>query len=52
MVITASGGKTSTIPGMAITSLSNGDFVDIRVNNNTDTTNITVSSLNVIIKGI
>ena len=52
MVITGSGGKTSTIPGMAITSLSNGDVVDIKVNNNTDTTDITVSSLNVIIKGI
>jgi hypothetical protein len=51
-VITTSGGKTSTLPGMAITSLSNGDIVDIRVNNKTAATNITVSSLNVLIKGI
>lgn len=51
-VITTSGGKTSSLPGMAITSLSNGDIVDIRVNNKTATTNITVSSLNVLIKGI
>ena len=52
MVICGSGGKTSTLPGMAITQLSSGDVLDIRVNNNTATTNILVSSLNVIIKAI
>ena len=52
MVICGSGGKTSTIPGMAITQLSSGDILDIRVNNNTATTNILVSSLNVLIKAI
>lgn len=52
MVITASGGKTSTIPGMAITPLSAGDTLDIRVNNNTNASNILVASLNVLIKAI
>jgi len=51
-VITSSGGKTSTLPGMAITSLSNGDVFDIRINNNTSTTDITISSLNVLVKAI
>jgi len=51
-VITTSGGKTSSLPGMAIVELSNGDIVDIRVKNKSATTNITVSSLNVLIKGI
>lgn len=52
MVITRSGGRTSTLPGMAITELKSGDILDIRVNNNTASTNILVSSLNVLIKGI
>lgn len=51
-VVTGSGGKTSSIPGMAVTQLNAGDILDIRVNNKTAATNITVSSLNVIIKAI
>ena len=52
MIVCGPSGKTSTIPGMAITQLSSGDVLDIRVNNNSAATNILVSSLNVIIKAI
>lgn len=51
-VITTSGGKTSSLPGMGIVQLSSGDTCDIRVNNTTATTSIIVKSLNVLIKGI
>jgi len=51
-VVTTSGGKTSTTPGLSIVQLSNGDICDIRVNNTSGSTNITVKSLNVIIQAI
>jgi hypothetical protein len=51
-VVTSSGGKTSSIPGMVIVELNNGDICDIRVNNNTASTNITVKSLNILIQAI
>ena len=52
MIVCGPSGKTSTVPGIAITQLSSGDVLDIRVNNNSAATNILVSSLNVIIKAI
>ena len=52
MIVCGPSGKTSTIPGMAITQLSSGDVLDIRVNNNSAATNILVSSLNVLVKAI
>ena len=51
-VITSSGGKTASIPGMGITQLTNGDICDVRVNNKTGTSAITVKSLNILIKAI
>jgi len=51
-VVTTSGGKTSSVPGLSIVQLSNGDICDIRVNNTSGSTNITVKSLNVIIQAI
>lgn len=51
-VITSSGGKTSSIPGMAVVELSSGDIIDIRVMNKTATTAITVKALNVLIQAI
>jgi len=51
-VVTTSGGKTSSIPGMAITLLNTGDVAEIKVKNKTATTNITVSSFNILIKQI
>jgi hypothetical protein len=51
-VVTTSGGKTSSVPGMSIFELSNGDILDIRVNNTSGATDITVKSLNVIIQAI
>ena len=52
MIVCGPSGKTSTVPGIAITQLSSGDVLDIRVNNNSAATNVLVSSLNVLVKAI
>jgi hypothetical protein len=49
-VITSSGGKSTTIPGMAVAQLNSGDVLDIRIMNKTSATNITVTNFNILIK--
>lgn len=51
-VVTTSGGKTSTVPGMAVSQLKSGDYAEIKIMNRTAATNITVSSFNILIKQI
>jgi len=50
--VTSSGGKSTTIPGMAVAELKSGDVVEVKVKNKTGTANITVQSFNILIKQI
>lgn len=51
-VATSGNGRTDNVKTQAITELSNGDYIEIFVQNKTSTTNITVVDLNIIVETV
>lgn len=51
-VITSAGNKVTTIPGLAIFQMNNGDYFEIKILNATSTSSILVHKINVLATGI
>jgi hypothetical protein len=51
-VIASSGNKVTTIAGLAVVEMSNGDYIQIKILNATSSSNITIHRINLLVTGI